>query len=384
MRTSPAVLREINERRLLNEMRMRGVATRSELQASMGLALPTILRVVDALIERGWLRETGRSQTKGGRPAQIVELVPEGGYALGIDFGRDLVRLICVDLSFQTVLQEDVTPERFQRTDDLLIILQEFIDRSEINVDRIVGVGIGAPNTSDPQSGTFLEIREISPIWQGFPVGPTIESYLNVPVYLTNDADAAALGEWWIASPHNIDSILFVLLDAGVGAGWVVDGQVYSGAHNQFGEISQMVVCMDDTLTVGPEHTMNVIAAHVLMQAIAAEREMTQGETLGDCFLRAQSKGEPDFSIFRRAVNAVAVGLSNLTQVLDPHRIVLGGRTISQLPGLFDWIATQYKILQPNTATKLEESTFGDKAVVMGAVALVFQNVFASDLVLSG
>lgn len=383
MRTSPALLRQINERRILNEVRLRGLTTRSELQASMGVALPTVLRVVDTLIERGWLRETGLSESRGGRPAQVVELVPEGGYALGIDFGRDQLRLICVDLQFRTVSQEDVVVDRLSRTEDLFVVLEAFVDRCEINTDRILGLGIGAPNDINPKSGTLLNIPEVCSIWWDFPIVSAIESRLNAPAYLANDADAAALGEWWIAPARNVDSILFVLLDAGVGAGWVVNGQVYSGAHNRFGEISQMVVGMGDTLTVTPERTVNVIATHVLMKAIQARRAVEPMESLGDCFARAQLQQEPDYGVFRQAITAMAVGLSNLTQILDPHRIVLGGAMVSQMPGLFEWIAQEYAVLQPTTETIIGQSSFGDQSVVMGAAALVFQQVFASDLVLS-
>lgn len=385
MRTDPAVLREINERRVLNEIRKRGTITRAELQANTRLALPTILRVVDALSERGWVREIGLTHSTGGRRAQMVQLVPEAGYAVGLDFGRDLLRFVCVDLTFQTVCHKDVLPGRFRNTNDLLVVLEEFIKASGVDPARIIGVGVAAPDTNDPATGTFVDISGVSSIWRGFPVGQTIKSRFNIPAYLVNDADAAALGEWWIASADDLDSVLFVLLDAGVGAGWVVDGQMHAGTHKRFGEISQMVVSMQDPLPlskVEPENTMNAIAAHVLMESIGRRRSVSPIETLRSCYEKACRHEAPDYQVFSHAVNSVAVGLSNLVQTLDPRRIVLGGRTISQLPGIFDWIGRQYAVLQPNSETQIQESASGDRAVLMGAAAFVFQKVFTSEFVL--
>jgi N-acetylglucosamine repressor len=381
MRTDSALLRTVNERRAMNELRRSGRLTRTELGERMRVAFPTVLRVVESLMAKGWVRDVGLGASNGGRRPQVLEINPGGAYALGVEVARDWARFAAVNLGSEIVAKDKVPMARLDDPSQLVRHLNTFVDNIGLPRSRCLGVGLAAPGPLDPERGLMPPVVELPHTWHGVPLVRMVEEALSVPARLSNDADAAALGEYWCGPHYGVPSLLFVLLDIGVGAGWVWNGSVYPGTHNAFGEIAHMVLAMPERLAdIDQVHTLNVVSTPLIARAIAARRPVKEGETIADFVANARAGREPDRSVIARVLDVLAVGLSNLTDMLDPTRIVLGGATVTAAPDVLTALAERFLVLQPDRRDLLALAHYGDWAETVGAAAVVLQQVFDATL----
>ena len=123
---------------------------------------------------------------------------------------------------------------------DIALCIEEMMAQSPAPVEC---VGIGTPGSVNPQTGVVGFANNLN--FENTPLGTMIEKRVHCPVYLANDADAAALGEYYAGAGRGSRSMVAVTLGTGVGTGLVLDGRLYAGAHWAGGELGHTVICMD-------------------------------------------------------------------------------------------------------------------------------------------
>lgn len=350
------------------------------------MAFPTVLRVVDSLIAKRWVREIGLGESNGGRRPQVLEIEPAGAYAIGVELGRRGIRMVGVDLMSNIVESEAISLRRMSSVDDFLENLSRFLDRCPVGRDRCLGIGVSVPGPLDPSIGRVPEVIEMPACWHQAEIVQQITDAFDLPTELGNDADAAALGEYWCGPRYNASPLLFVLIDVGIGAGLIHHGALYSGARNAFGEISHMVIRMPDSLeNIRVEHTLNMVSLPGVYGGIPARLDHRRSEIQADRERWNHGDQEAGFNGFvPRVLDTLAVGLSNLAHVLDPAILVLGGERFLALPDGYHQIRQRYRELHPCRGEEIVVAHFGEQAVAVGAAALVLQQVFDATLLTPG
>lgn len=378
MRGNPALLRQLNERRVLNATRLLGQVSRVDLQKELRLTLPTVSRIVDYFIEREWLRSVGIGDSKGGRRPQLVEINPGGAKALGIELGRDSVRAVVTDLLGQPLSSQKWATHEFIGPRETLSAVAEFFDVAVGQTKDVIGLGIGAPGPLDPVTGHLQSPEDMPSTWHAVPIVEIASDILQIPVWLENDANAAALGESWFGNQHGVNHAVFILADAGLGSGVVINGSVYPGASGMAGEFSHMTVDIDgEQCTCGRRGCVNNVSSlYAIRRAISARREMKSDETFDAVVSRAKLGLEPDSSVLKRAIQYLALGVSNLVQFLDPNIVILGGEIV--LTDDFVACAVQQAVqeLVRRSDKRVMITSFGEDAVAVGAATLALQSVY--------
>ncbi|MCX6026821.1 MAG: ROK family protein [Chloroflexi bacterium] len=244
---------------------------------------------------------------------------------------------------------------------------------------------VGAPSIVDSSTGEVDWAPSLG--WRNLPLGTVIREEFRTPVLVENDVNLAALGEFWKGIAYGTRNMVFVSVGTGIGAGIVINGKLYHGASHAAGEVSYFVSDINTLLDnagqigtlemrVGREGIIRL--SHLLAQRYPASRLADLIHQVGS-ELRAQDvfslalEGDPAAQVvFREAVDLLSIVICNLSVVLDPEVIVLGGPSDWKWSALVDAIRARIgsALLRP---VNLRPTALGRDAVVLGAVYLALE-----------
>ncbi|MFJ3706984.1 ROK family transcriptional regulator [Streptomyces sp. NPDC090053] len=415
--TGPHVLRRINERVVLEQLRVAASLRLSELMESTGLSRPAVARAVASLTEAGWLQEVAESdqpERRLGRPAQRVRFCAERGHVLGIDAGPHNVRVCVADLAGRAVADHKVEKGSgsWAAADVLAAITRctdEALERAGLRRSDIWSVGVGTPGIVDEAEGTVTLAPSIHG-WAGLSVGQEIRAGFDCPVYLDNEANLSALAESWSGVAAGTRHSVFVQWGARIGLGIVIDGKLHRGGASGAGELGFVDLAMPPDADEPPVPRSGaggnegegegegermgaferLVGAAAIVELAVSEAERAGDEELrralttpdqtvnAGTFFAAASRG--DNAAVTRTVERVAGrfarGIAVAALVLDPDLIVIGGG-VSQCGAPL--LAAIERRLRPRllTAPRLELSALGARSVATGGIRRALDEVQA-------
>ncbi|MGH9390741.1 MAG: ROK family protein, partial [Vicinamibacteria bacterium] len=329
-----ARLRGLNlERVLAIAMERRGPFTRGELMEGTGLSAPTVGSLAEHLIKSGLVRDLGAGPSRGGRRPTFMEFNARHGFVAGIDLGPTRTRLAIADLRGE-LLAERVIPTPNRGPAALLSHLaseaKAMMRQAHVPAERLLAVGAGGPGVVDPKSGMVVALAPNLKGWSNVPMGRILKRALDAPVVVENDVNLAILGERWRGAARGHDTCAFITVGKGIGAGIVVNGELHHGHHFLAGEIALM--CM------GPQFVGTDFGSHGCLEKLAGVKalagrwshpERRNGHRwIGDLFEAAESGDRVARKTVDEAVTLIGIATANLSVVLDPSIIVLGGALI--------------------------------------------------------
>jgi predicted NBD/HSP70 family sugar kinase len=371
-------LRERNRLLVIDALRRRGRASRSELARLTGLSRTTVGSVVSELQGTGLVveHELGSPQPGRGRPPVLLRLDAAAGVAVGISFDHDEVWVALGDLS-ATVLGEarceiDVDHSASDAIDLAVRMVHDLRRSLGVAPSRIVGAGVGLPGPIDRRTGA-IGSELILPGWAGLDLQEELTERLGLHVELDNDANLGALAEATFGAGRGLTDVLYMMLGAGVGAGLVLGGRIHRGAAGLAGEIGHVQVQVDGAVCrCGSRGCLETVVGELALRALlrpylgddVTSRDLIELVDAGD--LRA-----------RRVVNdagrAVGRVLADLCNGFNPEAIVVGGQLSEAEPLLSGIRETIDRYALPGVAqaVKVLPAQLGDQAEVIGALALV-------------
>ena len=268
-----------------------GPISRAELRASLRIGLSTVTTSVQELVERGYVTESGRRASTGGRPPMLLDVAPELGGVLAVDIGGSNLRFAAADLhgSFgyrATVATANALATRRSLRDVVLAGLEAA--RAQL-AGPVRALAVSIAGIVDPASGAVTRVDNV----RGWQAGDDVAWLrdLSARVLIDNEANLGALGERRALGPGAPADLLFVALGAGIGAGLVLGGTLYRGATGAAGEVG--------LLRVGAQSVE--LERVVSAGALAAARDV-------DAVLRE-----------------LATGIANAVILVNPSLVVLGG-----------------------------------------------------------
>jgi predicted NBD/HSP70 family sugar kinase/biotin operon repressor len=369
--------RERNRLRVIDVLRRRGTASRSDLAELTGLSRTTVAALVSDLQARGLVVDANGVKSSGrGRPPSLLRLDAAAGAAVGIDFDHPHLRVAVADLA-STVLAErcvelDVDNDAAASLDAAVELVDELLEEAAIDRADIVGVGMGLPGPIDRRSGTVA--APILPSWSGIHAGGELASRLGLHVEVDNDANLGALGEVSYGAAQGFADIVYVRVGSGIGAGLLLGGQLYRGAAGLAGELGHVQVRPEGAVCrCGNRGCLESVAG---LGAVIGLLQEAHGQdlTLRDV-LDLLADGDPGA---RRAVNdagrSIGRVLADLCNHLNPAAIIVGGDMSATGEPLLDGIRDSIdRYAQPGVAQEVEvkAGVLGERAEVLGALALV-------------
>ena len=374
-------LRQSNRLRVIETLYNQPGTSRAELARTTGLSRATVSMLIEELEEAHIVEQHDAGEDfrprNTGRPPIPLSLVPSAAFAVGLDVGRQHVRVAVCDLSGKPVLDKwspaDVDHAPMESLDLAYDLVRSALDATGVEPDRLLGVGMGLAAPINTLTGE-LEAYGILPGWEGIRPAAEMERRLGVSVQLDNDANLGALGEKVFGVARGVDDLIYVRLSAGVGAGLILSGRPYHGARGVAGEIGHVSVVENGLICrCGNRGCLETVASPVAVAALlerSTGRHVSVPELLE--LVRLGDRGA------KRAVSdageLVGRALATLVNMLNPDLVVVGGELAGAGAVLLDPIRTaieRHGVITASGAATVTAGTLGDRAEVLGAAALI-------------
>ena len=236
---------------VLDVVRHGAAETRPEIMRRTGLGRAVMVQRVEELINRGLLVEAGLGSSSGGRPPRGLRFHARAGHILVADLGATSIGVGIADLSGNLVEQyeepADVTdgPEAILARVDRLFT--ELCGRADDTLGALWGIGIGVPGPVEFATGRPAS-PPIMPGWDDYPVRERFSDRHVVPVWVDNDVNLMALGEYRAGVARGHDAAIFVKIGTGIGAGILIDGKLHRGSTGSAGDVGHIQVTDDPSI----------------------------------------------------------------------------------------------------------------------------------------
>ncbi|MBB5080021.1 ROK family transcriptional regulator [Nonomuraea endophytica] len=356
--------------------------TRKELIELTGLSRSTITERVDRLIEAGYIHESGVAISGGGRPPSVLDIDSTNRFALVADLGAGHARVALTDLAARP-LAEEHTEIRIELGPEPVLTwvrqaFQRLLDRTGHARDRVCGIGVDLPGSVDHASGRAVR-SFLMPGWDEYPIAQAIGAGFDVPILVENDAKAMALGEWWMHW-RETPSLLLIKVSTGIGAGIVIDGQIYRGVEAAAGNLGHVRLRESDdrVCTCG---SRGCVASLASGHALAVDL----GQSSSRDVVRLVQAGDPAaIARTQEAGRTLGIVLATAVSLLNPGVLVLAGDMAQTrehyLTGIRESV---YRRSLPYTTRNLDivTSTLGERAGIVGTAVIVMEHVLSPDAV---
>ncbi|MEX2444852.1 MAG: ROK family transcriptional regulator [Alkalispirochaeta sp.] len=325
------LVKQTNRGLILNQLIVDGPLSRAELSRKVGVSRSTCSSLVDELLRHQLVIELGKDRSSGGRRPTLVNINYHAGQAIGIKVMADSIVGALVDLTGGIVNHNSRTFD----TDGgheacvaaIVDLAQELSGGNDASADRepIIGIGIGMGGRIDYQSGTLIESSVLP--WKDVPLASLVAAETGVPVYLENDVNTFALGENHFGQGKSHRDYLCLSIGRGIGAGIVIDGRLYKGAHHGAGEFghTKLIHGADARRCSCGEY--GCLEAYASTPAIVAEagRRFGREITVEELSEMARAGDSVAVEIFGEAGTVLGIGISTLINMLDPELVLIGG-----------------------------------------------------------
>jgi predicted NBD/HSP70 family sugar kinase len=384
--TNLTYTKAFNHRIVFETIRLNGPISRADIARATNLTAQTVSNIVNRLLKRDLIMEGKRTQKKRGAPSVTLAINPKGAYSIGLDFNRDHLTGILVDLAGNVIDKKyfeihDPTPEA--SIELMASTVGDLFDDNYSN-SYLSGIGVGFPgpmqvnrdntvtNVVNPKSFTH---------WKNVPVVKLLRQHIEAPIFLENNASAAALGERWYGVGRNISSFLYTFFGVGLGGGIILNGQLYEGANDNAGELGYT------PLKPGVSPLSEGKDAHIGEHFDLARLYNWLGKSgieashpahLKDLF---ENKNEKILEWIELGKEILAPAFLSVENLLDPEVIVLGGRLpeviLEELKQGVSERLDQLRVIDKKIGPKFLTATAGEDAAALGAATLPMFDLYA-------
>jgi predicted NBD/HSP70 family sugar kinase len=377
-------LRTANQQLVLREIYQNGPLSRAELARRTRLSRPSVSSIVRDLMTEGLVEEQGFGNSSGGKPPILLAFLDDARQVAAVDLSSDRVDGILTDLRGN--IQERVRYPLDRRSGETVLqSLYAGLDALLRAGNRpLLGIGVSTPGLVDTDAGVVRYAKNLW--WEDLPLAELVKTRYGVPTWVANDANLAAISELGFGKGHSGDSLVLIQAGTGVGAGLVLNGELYLGAGAAAGEIGYMNIAPFGrnvgASTSGEDSVPNLEAIAGEQALLERARSLAAAKNLQIAGDDPNSACLADWLVFEEIraelANELAgpIGLvvGQIVNLLHPDWIVLSGN-LKHLGAPFlervRTVAAQMSPLQLRMHTKIVFSTGGDDINMRGAIALI-------------
>ena len=362
-----------NQRVTLHAIRLYGPITRTDLVSLTGLTGPAIANITKRLQQEKLIKEAGRQRGARGQPPLKLVINSDGRFSVGVNIDRDHITFVVLDfegrvrarVSRETRFALPATVQSLFRR-----VIRELLGKAGIAVAQLVGVGVAFPD--DIQRAQLPDQPDAYSAWGSVAVDRLLSRVLPVPIYVENDAAAAAMGEMQFGRGQEHQSFFYILITASLGGGLVINGQYFRGANGRSGELGLLYT---HESSAQPPLLQNVVSLSALYNRLAVRgyRISTPRQLMR---LDEQGRQVVDAWI-ETSVEALAEPLLAINCLINPEAVLIGGR----LPAaIVDTLATRINERLRSYAARLPaiapvtRAALSDDAPAVGAAILPFSH----------
>ena len=385
---------------VLDEVRLGHSQSRSDLVARTGLSRSIVAQRVAELLERGLVVEGDPGPSTGGRPPRQLTFRADAGHVLVADLGASSIDVAVTTLDGRILGHHDEPASIADGPDVALSRVEELFGQLLATTrglpGRIWGIGIGVPGPVEYGTGRPIS-PPIMPGWDGYPVRERFADRYDAPVWVDNDVNVLALGEWRSGIGAGYDNVVVVKVGTGIGAGIIADGRLHRGAQGSAGDVGHIQVS-EDRAVVCRCGNIGCLEAMAGGAAIARDGEAAardgrslrlrealdrRGAVTAEDVARAASFGDPvAVELLQAAGRRIGLMLAGVVNFFNPSLVVIGGGVAQSGDVLLAAIREAVYARSLPLATRdllIRRSSLGGLAGVIGASSMVVDQLFARE-----
>ncbi len=377
-----SAMRDINRSAIIDIIRKESPISRTAIAEKLEVSLPTVMRIVDELVDEGFVRAQGSTEWSGGRRRPLLEFNADANVVLGVDMGGTKLYGAISDLGGNILDEFNIAYQGTSAEDsynELTSLIDHLLESIHLEKRHIHGIGIGAPGVTKHKEGIVTWAYTLH--WENFPLKERLSKRYDLPIIVDNDVNMAAMGELWFGAGQNVQNMILVAIRKGIGAGVIIDGALYRGSNEASGEVGNMVPGREflgrDYQQFGALESVASGTGIALRARKLLESKQNpfnfESLTAEDVFNAARQNQEWAWKIIEETVDYLAIAVANLIASFDPELIVFGGGVSRSADLLIKPITDRISGIIPNPA-KLVVSNLGLRATVMGAITNVLHN----------
>lgn len=392
--TNLVYTKQYNLRIVHEVIRIFGPISRADIARHTELTGQTVSNLVKELIGLGLVYEAERRREGRGAPSTSLAINPDGAYAIGLDLDRDHLTGVLVDLA-GTVRQRVHVDLDFPTPAEALELMVEtvgtLIERQALPRERVWGLGIGVPgpmHQAEDGNG-YLVNPKAFPGWQDIPLATWLRERLELPVFLENNATAAAVGERWYGAGQHIPTFFYVYVGSGLGGGMIMNGRPYEGFTGNAGEIGYLPTVLagdttnDTAAAAGSSGDSTHVGLHFnlprLYEMLRSDGTVAHSPEDLDGLLGA---GHPRLLAWLDDAADHLTGLILAVEyIVDPEAIFFGGRlpdrVVAALRERVERQLPRRRIVGKAAVPRLLLATAGQDAAALGVATLPIYEFFA-------
>ncbi len=384
-------VKSANRQAIMQQMRVKGPVSRTQLAAATHLSKATVTRILDEMLAEGLVEEVRTTKSGVGRPHILLRLATRARYAIGIELTAALAHVVLTDMNARPLkqrIQPLFHPDVGQTISELASGVKELC--RDLAAGQLVGVGVAVPGRVDMSKG--IVSMDYPAGWKDIPLSSRLSECINMPVVVVNQTHAAAWGEKWFGAGHQVSDLLYIRLETSVEAGLVLNNSLYYGKTLTAGAIGHMTLDPQGAVcSCGTRGCLNTIAsAPALLSNVRTQLKDKQTSLLSslvegnpdlltlDHLMQAVRAGD---GLAVQAVNevshAIGVVAASLFNLLNLEKIVIGGPLSLAGGALLSPIRDEVSRRALPSAMvlgRIELTRLGAEAPSIGAASLLLQD----------
>lgn len=379
-----ALVRQVNEQRVLDAIFRHGPISRVEVAEMAGLSKPTVNTIVRDLVEIGLVQTEGTTSGSLGRAAALYGVNGLAGMVLGVDLGGTKVRAALADL-YGEIVAEQTEPTDNRGAEAVIAQVRRIghgmVERLGLDWQQVSTVGFCSPGVIDPATG-HVDLAYNIPGFGDVQLHSDLCEALGVEVIIHNDVNMAAMGEKWRGLAAMKSNFAFLAIGTGFGMGLVIDDALIHGARGAAGEIAYLPIGRDvfDNPEVRVRGALEEAAASSAIEGVFHQRldegmssTLRPGARVADIFAAAADGDAAAIAVIDHEARLIAQAILAVSAVVDPQFFLLGGG-IGSNPLLLEPVRRYVDEIAPYEI-QVETSALGDRASVLGALAVGLHHV---------
>lgn len=382
---------------ILETIRKNGPISRTDISKLTEFNIVTVSNYVNHYIKKGLVIEGELDESTGGRKPILVELNPSAAYIIGLGLNMRSMVGILVDLGTNIIyeIKKEKAPENSEAMiQELMQLADEIIEKSGVEKEKIVGIGVGVPGIIDERGRSIrwpgaLGSKDLSVCMS---IKDCFEKHFNIPTFTENDANAAVLGEKWLGLDRDVRHMIYMF--SGVGIGILIDSQIYRGASGAAGELGIYSANEDNKdfvrqsayhigrweMDLGMcDHARQLIRAgegSLITEMVENNLDKIDVEVL----IKANRERDPlAVRVIEEAGRNLGRKLAFLVNLFNPEVVVIGGGIEDCGAILLDAVKNavkEWSIEEAANVVKIIPSAFGENSIALGVVGIVVRELF--------
>lgn len=380
----PELLKQMNQELIIRQIVKAKEISRAELSRLTGLALPSVMRLVEDLIIKGVIIESRSGASTGGRKPNLITLNSAYKWIIGVEITSKVI-VTLADFSGEAVdsarfsISDSELPEKV--LEKIVRLISEIIAKHQIKSINIAAIGVGTPGHDFKHQGLIKGF--IAKGWETIDVSAYLKHHFNIPIITENVCRTRTLSELWFGVGRETSDFIYAFIDWGVGIGIVKNGYLEEGSSGVAGEFGHTSIDRNGkTCYCGKKGCIEMYASvGALVTTVEAKaiENLDENDTF-DWIIAHQDHPQISHQIQEMA-HSLSFALANVVNLLNPSKVVLGGVLPRLLPEITKQVEVEigeYIFHNHAMQTPIIQSAVNNETQCLGSIALVIHHELMS------